>query len=335
MAALGAAVSCSSKGGNTQDLSGFPDESAVNKVSVQVASYSDVSQDETYSSTVQAFVINNVVPQSGNRIAKINVEVGDFVKKNQVLAEMDRLSLVQTKLKLANDSTELVRLQKLYTEGGIAASDLEAIQLAYDVSKTSYENLLDNTILRSPLNGVVTARNYDAGDMYAMTSPIYVVQQISPVKLYVGVSETDYTKVKVGDNVSIEADALPGRVFEGTVTRIHPTIDAATHTFNVEVNVPNRDYALRPGMFARVNIVFGINHSIVVEDSAIVKQQGSGQRLVYVVNSDNTVSSKYIVLGKHFDTKYEVLSGIDEGDKVVVKGNAALKNGTSVEVVDL
>lgn len=333
IAALASLVSCAGKGNNSTVVAGNPGENAVKKVRVVSAEYQDVPQEEIYSSNVQAFVVNNVVPQNGNRISKIYVEVGDFVSKGQILAEMDRSSLIQTKLKLVNDSTELTRLKELYMQGGISASDFETAQMAYDVSKTTYENLLENTVLRSPLNGVITARNYDAGDMYAMTSPIYVVQQISPVKLFVGISESDYTKVQKGDKVRIEVDALPGRVFEGTVNRLHPTIDASTHTFNVEVVVPNNDRALRPGMFARVKVTFNVNHSIVVPDRAIIKQQGSGQKSVFVLNPDNTVSSKVVILGKHFENYYEILSGLSAGDKVVVNGQSALKNGTNVEVI--
>ena len=333
LAGVCAFAACGNPGGKTAQDPMFPMESAISKVSVEAAQYADVSQDEVYSSTVQAFAINNVVPQSGNRISKINVEVGDFVRKGQILAEMDRVNLTQTKLKLVNDSTELVRLEQLYKKGGLSASDFEAAKLSYDVSKSSYDNLLENTVLRSPLNGVITARNYDAGDMYAMSSPIYVVQQITPVKLYVGISESDYTKVHKGDKVSIEVDALPGQVFEGSVVRIHPTIDAATHTFNVEVNVANADRVLRPGMYARVKVVFGVNRSIVVEDSAILKQQGSGQRSVFIVNDDNTVSSRIVTIGRRMGTQCEILSGLEEGERVVVKGNAALKDGATVEII--
>ena len=102
--------------------------------------------------------------------------------------------------------------------------------------------------------------------------PIYVVEQITPVKLLVGISETDYTKVKKGDKVKITADALPGQEFTGTVNKIYPTIDPKTHTFTTEIIVPNGDKALRPGMFARVSVEFGVNHSVVIPDVAVVKQ---------------------------------------------------------------
>ena len=302
-------------------------------VKVQPAAKQEVKQDGTYSATVQAFAVNNIAPQSGGRIQKINVEVGDYVGKGQVLAEMDRVQLDQAKLRLSNAETELGRLKQLYEQGGLAQSDYEAAELNFKVSKSTYDNLVENTILRSPITGVVTARYYDRGDMYGMASPIFTVQQITPVKILVGISEGDYTKVSKGDKVTLSVDALPGKTFSGTIKRIYPTIDPMTHTVNVEVQVPNTDRQLRPGMYAKVNVTFGHNRSIVVPDAAVVRLQGSGQRNVFVVE-DGVAVQKEVSLGRHFDGQYEILSGLEEGEQVVVKGGSALRNGAQVEVIE-
>ena len=295
------------------------------------ASYKDVPQSDVYTANVEAYAKNNIAPQSPSRIQKIYVEVGDFVRAGQIVAKMDEVSLNQSKLSMANDSLEYSRIKKLYEQGGVSKSDFDAMELKYNVTRSQYQNLLENTILRSPVSGVITARNYDQGDMYG-GSPIYVVEQITPVKLYVGISEMDYTRVKKNDTVTLTADALPGKIFTGRIARIYPTIDAATHTFTAEVNVANSDRLLRPGMYARVTVNFGSNHSIVVPDDCVVKQQGSGVRSVFVLQADNTVKEIVVTLGRHFGTEYEILSGVAEGDKVVVKGQASLKNGSKVNV---
>ena len=302
-------------------------------VKVMAAAKQDVRQDGVYSATVQANAVNNIAPQSGGRIQKINVEIGDFVSKGQILAEMDRVQLDQAKLRLANAETELARLKQLYEQGGLAQSDFEAQELNYKVSKSSYDNLLENTILRSPISGVVTARNYDRGDMYGMASPIFTVQQIVPVKILVGISEADYTKVRKGDKVSLTVDALPGKSFSGSIRRIYPTVDPMTHTVNVEVQVPNTNRELRPGMYAKVNVNFGSNKNIVVPDAAVVRLQGSGQRNVFVVE-DGVAVQKEVSLGRHFDGQYEILSGLEEGEQIVVKGGSTLRNGMAVEVIE-
>lgn len=305
----------------------------VPKVSVMTVARENVPQVATYSSNVQANIVNNITPQTAGRIQKLNVEIGDFVSEGQILAEMDKAQLQQAELKLRNDEAELERVRALKEEGGISQSDFDALELAFKVSKTSYDNLLENTILRAPVSGVVTARNYDRGDMYAMSAPVYTIQQITPVKLLVAVSEMDYTKVKKGDKVSIAADALPGQSFEGSIVRLYPVIDPASHTFTAEVQVRNLQKILRPGMYARVTINMGDNHSFLVPDTAVMKQQGSGVRTVFVMNEDNTVELKVVTIGRHFDGKYEITEGLDEGDKLVYKGNSSLKAGDKVEVI--
>ena len=301
-------------------------------VAVAQVSKRDVPQDATYTSTVQAYVKNNIVPQAGGRITKINVEIGDFVKSGQVLAEIDKAQLQQAQLSLQNQEVELARLRSLYEAGGLSKSDLDAIELQYNVTKTQVENLLENTVLRSPINGVVTARNYDVGDMCSVASPIFTVEQIVPVKLLVGISESDYSKVKKGDSVEIKADAIPDKTFYGKINRIYPTIDPATRTFTVEVVVENNYKTLRPGMFVRAIVNFGTNSSVVIPDVAVVKQQGSGERFVYILNQDGTVTYQKVILGRRMGTEYEVLEGIEDGATIVTGGQIRLKDGIKVSV---
>lgn len=322
------ALSCGVKKNDNQQV--VAEELPV--VDVVTVKAQDVPQTMTYTSTVQAFVRNNIAPQMSGRITRINAEIGDFVKKGDVLAEIDKAQLLQAQLQLQNQEVELARLQALYDAGGLSKSDLDAVTLQYNVTKTQVENLKENTTLRSPVDGVVTARNYDAGDMYAMSAPIFTVEQIRPVKLLVGVSEMDYSKVKKGDSVQITADAVPGKTFYGKVGKIYPTIDPATRTFTVEIIVENNYSTLRPGMFSRVTINFGTNHNVVIPDVAVVKQQGSGERFVYVLNNDGTVTYQKVVLGRRMGTEYEVLEGLADGAKVVTGGQIRLKNGVKVKV---
>ena len=326
------AAGCGSQNNQAPATQQAPQEPQVALVSVVAAARENVPQTSLYSSTAQAKVVNNIAPQGTGRIQKLNVEVGDFVAKGQVLAEMDKVQLEQAQLKLRNDETELERVRTLLSQGGISQADFDQLELAFNVSKSSCRNIEENTILRSPVSGVITARNYDRGDMFTMGQPIYTVQQITPVKILVGISETDYTRAKKADTVSITADALPGKEFSGTVNRLYPTMDPATHTFNVEVTVPNTRRELRPGMYARVTVNFGSTFNIVLPDTAVLKMQGAGTRSVFVVDPEGKAEMRVVTLGRHFDGKYEILSGLEEGEQVVVKGNSALKAGQAVQI---
>lgn len=333
MLVAGAVVMMTSCGNNqkTQDaaVTAIVEEPTV---SVQQVNVREVPQTMTYTSTVQAYVKNNIAPQTGGRITSIKVDIGDFVTEGQILAEIDKAQLQQAQLQLKNQEIELLRLKSLYEAGGLSKSDLDAIELQYNVTKTQVENLLENTVLRSPVNGVITARNYDVGDMYAMSSPIFTVEQIVPVKLLVGISESDYSKVKKGDSVEISAEAIPGKTFYGKINKIYPTIDPVTRTFTVEVVVNNNYKTLRPGMFVRATVNFGANNNVVIPDVAVVKQQGSGERFVYVLNDDSTVTYQKVILGRRMGAEYEVLEGLQDGAKVVVGGQIRLKDGVKVIV---
>lgn len=326
-----AAVACGNSNKKAADQPAMA-EDLTPVVAVTEVSVREVPQEETYTSTIQAYVKNNIAPQTAGRISKILVDIGDKVKAGQVVAEMDQTQLAQVELQMKNNEIELTRLRGLYEAGGLSKSDLDAIEMAYNVSKTQYENLKENATLVSPINGVITARNYDAGDMYAMSAPIYTVEQIVPVKLLVGISESDYSKVKKGDSVEVTADAIPGKTFYGKIRKIYPTVDPATRTFTVEVVIDNNYSTLRPGMFARATVKFGVNNSVVIPDVAVVKQQGSGERFVYVLNEDGTVTYQKVVLGRRMGTEYEVLEGLSNGATIVTGGQIRLKDGIKVAV---
>lgn len=329
MAALLLAA-CGNKKQETTTATGT--QAAAPYVTVVTAVAEDVEVNNTFTSNIEPYATNNIVSQTAGRIVSINAEVGDKVRKGQLLAKMDDVNLAKTRMQYVNDSTELGRLTELYKIGAVAQADYDLARLSLEITKKTYNNLLENTYLRSPINGVVTARNYDKGDMYSMTQPIFVVEQITPVKMLINISESYFTQVHQGMEFDIEVEAYPGEVLKGKVNLIYPTVNASTHTFPVEVVSQNSDQRLRPGMFARVTATFGVNHHVVVPDIAVVKQQGSGEYFIYVLNADNTVTYTKVELGRRLGNRYEIVSGIKEGDKIVTEGQARLKNGVAVQV---
>lgn len=325
---------CSCGGKKAQKGAAAVKEELLPAVKVVDAKSEVVPIDEKYSVTLQAYAINNIAPQSGGRIISIKAEVGDFVEKGQVLAQMDKAQLEQAELQLNNLKSEYDRAKALYEKGGVSKSDFETIELQYKVANTTYENLLTNTILKSPLNGVVSARNYDEGDMYTMSAPLYVVQQINPIKALVAVSEKNYSLLKKGIKVEFTPEALNGKKYIGEVTRIHPTVDAATHTIVAEVTINNPKFELRPGMYSSARVIFSQGDAIVVPDTAVLKQQGSGVRTVYVLKADGTVELRIVELGRHIGSEYVILSGVQAGEKVIVSGQSLLRSGIKVEVIE-
>ena len=189
-----------------KDKAAVKQEDEKPRVKVADVTARPVDQIQDYTATVEAEVKNNIAPSSPVRIDRILVEVGDRVSKGQKLVQMDAANLTQTKLQLDNQKIEFNRIDELYKVGGASKSEWDAAKMQLDVKQTAYNNLVENTFLLSPINGVITARNYDNGDMYSGGSPVLVVEQITPVKLMINVSETYFTKVKKGEPVDVKLD---------------------------------------------------------------------------------------------------------------------------------
>lgn len=330
--ALAMLMSCSS--GEKKDAAGTVAAATEEKPKVKIETVytQDVEQQSEFTASVQAEVTNKIAPQAPVRIQKLHVEVGDHVAKGQLLATMDATNLTQSKIQIENQETEFKRIDELYKVGGVSKSVWDAQKTALDVTKETYRNLQENNQLVSPISGVVTARNYDNGDMYGGALPVYVVQQIRPVKLLVHVSESFYTKVKRGMDVNIRLDVYGDEIFQGKVSLVYPTIDEASRTFPVEIKITNTDERVRPGMFARVTMNFGTLPHVVVPDKSIVKQVGSGDRYIYVYRGGK-VSYQKVELARRLNDRYEVVSGVESGDQVVTSGQTRLMEGIEVEVV--
>ncbi len=338
-------ASCGDKKEDQADKAGAV--AAKPQVKLAVVHSESIPQTETYTATVESDVKNNISPNMAYRIERILVEVGDRVSKGQCVVQLDESSLQQLKLQidnqklvLANVQTDFNRIEELFKIGGISKADydnakvqLESQQTQLNVLKTQLSQMSKNTQLFSPISGVVTARNYDNGDMYG-GQPILTIEQTNPVKLMVNISENHYKDVKKGQTVDITLDAYEGETFTGKVTIVNPNVDATTHTFPVEITINNPEQKVRPGMFARATVNFGDKEHVLIPDEALVKQIGAGDRYVYVYDAaSKTVSYNKVELGRHIGESYEIFSGVNPGDQVVVAGQARLNNGKEVEVV--
>lgn len=331
--AIAAAITASCGGKKADDKALNAGEKETPKVEVQKVFTQDVPQTVEYTASVEAFKTNNITTSTPNRIKSILVDVGSKVSRGQRLVILDDVNIDQLKVRIDNAEREYQRALKLLEIGGGTQQSVDQIKTELDAQRRQYANLTENTVLVSPINGVVTQRNYDPGDMTG-SLPILTIEQLRPVKVMVNVSESEYPMIKEGMKVDIKVDVYPDETFTGTVHLIHPTIDAATRTFIVEITIDNADERVRPGMFARVIMNFGTAQHVVVPDRAVVKQSGSGNKYVYVYNpSDGTVSYNRVELGRRIDNTYEILSGVPDDASVIITGQNRLADGIKVDVI--
>ena len=300
-------------------------------VVIDVAHSQDVAQSKSYTANVEAENVNNIAPATPNRIKTIAVDAGDRVTKGQILVTLDRANIDQLLINLEQIEREYNRAVQLLEIGGGTQQAVDQLKAQLDAARSQYDNLLENTVLTSPITGVVTARNYDPGDMTG-NLPVLTVGQLSPVvKVLIGISENDMALVRKGMPVTVALDAFPDETFEGTVNRIYPTIDTSTRTFMAEVRIANPGERIKPGMFARVGFDMGTKHNVVVPDRAVVKQTGSGNKYVYTY-SNGRVAYKKVELGQRLGDSYELISGINDGDTVVIAGQSRLADNVPVQI---
>ena len=313
-------------------------------VKVETVASQSVDQIGNYTATTEADVVNNITTAMPNRIKAIYVDEGQKVSKGQRLVALDDVNTDSYELQVANAEANLKNVEinynravELYKIGGGTKQSVEQMELslinaqnALASAKRALQNVKENTVLTSPISGVVTARNYDAGDMTGQL-PILTIAQVQPVKIVINVSESELAKVNNGMPAVVKFDTYGEEEFAGKVTMVAPTVDVATRTFGVEVTVANKDNRILPGMFARVELNLGTMEHVVVPDKAVVKQPGSGNYYVYVYK-DGKVSYNQVQLGQRMGDKYELISGVESGSQVVVSGQSRLANGDAVEL---
>ncbi len=329
-------TSCDSKTKSTAAAAATEQSSVLTKVAP--VEQVEVAETVDFTTTLLPFKKTFVTPQMSLRIDEILVEVGDHVKKDQLVATLDNNQFNQSSVQLKNAEQNLARMKSVFEAGGVSRSQIDELETSVTVLRETVANLERNIELRSPIDGVVTGRYNEAGDLFAMAGNadggmgVLQVMQIDKLKAVVAISEKYYPQVYKGMKVEVTADVYPDKVFEGEVNIVYPAINSATHTFNVEVIVPNAKEILRPGMFARTQFNMGNRLSLTVPDVAVQKQMGVADRYVYVIK-DGVAERRVVTVGRQVGARVEILSGVEAGEEVAVTALSKIKNGTSVEIV--
>ncbi|MEG0808052.1 MAG: efflux RND transporter periplasmic adaptor subunit [Alistipes sp.] len=287
---------------------------------------------EEFTSEIEPYKENDITPAaSGVHINKIWVEVGDRVQQGQLIVTLDPTQYTQQLVQLKTIEDDYNRLLPVFEAGGISAQQIAQAKAHLDVQREVVANIKKNIEVRSPISGVITARNYESGDLFA-AQPILHIMQIDPLKVVVNISEQYFEKVKVGMPVELKVDIFPDKKFTGTVSLIYPALDPATRTFKVEVKVPNSQRELRPGMYARTIFNMGQTEGIMVPDIAIQKQVGSAERYLYVVEGDSIAVRHNVTIGRQVGDRVDILTGVTLGDPIAVTGLSKLYDGARVAV---
>ena len=325
---LAAAVAVTACGGKqTQQVV----EQRAQLVETAPLSVSDISRELEFSTTLQGWQTLNVAPSLTGKIEHIYVEVGTTVGAGANLVRMDQNQYTTTKLTYTNLGVEMQRMESLRESGAVSQQTYDQTRLSYEQTKESLDFLEKNTYVRAPFSGVISAKNYEDGELYS-GQPILVLTQIHTLKALIAIPESYYPVVKKGMTVEITSEIYPGETFPATIDIVYPTVDPASHTFQARLRIPNSGLKLRPGMYVKTKMSMGMARAMVVPYQAVLKLTGSNDRYVFL--DDGGVAKRvFVKLGQRFDENIEVISDeLQEGDRLVVVGQAKLVDGAKINV---
>lgn len=309
-------------------------------------------------------MIYSLIPQ---KITSIKSDVNDIVKKEQVLATVKNVEVKQgllqaeaglssAKAQLENMKTEWERTQRLYDERAISKSQYDGVKAQTEAAEAgvkqaeaavmSTREQFDNSFIKSPIAGMISQRNYDIGDQTNPQLPAYVVVDMEKVKIKVDLVEQELHTVKEGAKAYIEVKGFENKKFIGKVDKVHPTIDPMTRTVKAEIVIDNPNLELRPGMYAKVNIVTENaentlllpNHSIIEKTfrkwlgGEVSNAEIEISKYCYIVRNGKTV--KIDLKTGIIDAKNsQILEGLTTSDEVIVIGQHNISEGQEVQVV--
>ena len=306
-------------------------------VEAQIVKPGEISVVKTFSGTLEGEEQANIIAKIPERIMKINVKVGDYVKAGEVLFELDKggaqSQFYQAQAAYLNAQRNFERMQNLLKVGAVSQQSFDAVQTQYEVAKANFDAARSTVEITSPLSGIVTNINVNIGDLANPQMPMATIANIGRMKAKFNVGEPDVPSFFVGQTVQIYSEIKPDVVQNGKIFQLSKSANVQSRTFEMQAMFPNTsDRWFKPGMFCRVKVNMNTQkNALTIPMAAIVKINNTDG--VYIVN-DNRAKFQPIEAGITDGTLTEVKSGLKEGDKIVTLGMSDLKNGTVVIVTN-
>jgi RND family efflux transporter MFP subunit len=305
-----------------------------------------------------------VVPKFSGRLQSVDVRLGDRVGKGQTIAQIEDRE-IREQVKQAEASFEVARATVRQREADLelarisversrslfsrqllprqtlddaearyqsATAQIDLARAQFEQAKSRLDELrinLSNTRIASPVDGFVGRRSLDPGAFVGQNTPVVDVVDIHLVRLVTNLVEKDLRRVVAGTTTEVEVDAYPGEQFTGRVARLAPVLDPATRTAEVEIEVANPDFRLKPGMYSRVRLLVGTrDNALVIPRNALV-DVGS-EPGVFTVDAEMTARFNPVKVGLQDASRVEIMAGLNEGQSVVTTGATALRDGVTV-----
>jgi membrane fusion protein (multidrug efflux system) len=285
--------------------------------------------------TTQANESVEVTSKASNTVTAIRFQEGEEVERGAVLVEMDaaqsRASLAEAEASLTRSRSAFDRSRDLQSRQALSVADLEQVEAdlkADEARVAAARSRLDDPVIRATFKGRTGFRHVSVGSFVSPGTVITTLDDTSVIKLDFTVPETFLFMIRRGLPVTALSDGLPNRTFNGVVTNMDSRVDPVTRTIAVRAELANKDGALRQGMFMTVQLNGEESPALLVPEEAIVPEQG--RTYVFVVH-DKRVERREVHIGKRRPGDVEIVSGLAEGERVVIEGTQHVRDGTAVE----
>lgn len=323
-------------------------------VSVKVASVQlgPISRKVNLAAKIVPAAEVTIIPKVGGRVASVPVDMGDPVRSGQTLVRLDdsdyaiQARQAEASLDLASAGQKsaaqnLQRMEQLYQQNVISQSDYESAVTASEQADAQVKqaaaaldqarNQVANATIISPVDGLLSSRMVEPGEMVNASSPVFTVVDISSVYAECSIPESEVSRLKTGQKIKVRVTAVSGQPFEGTLTNLSPSADSQSKAFSARFKIENLDQRLKPGMFAQVELAMEEHtQALLIPKESIMEK--AGQKSVYLVSEGKAVETP-VNTGIADGEIVEVLEGLREGDQVITTGQNALHDGSLIEAV--
>jgi len=310
-------------------------------VTVASASHSDMSIIRTYTGTLEGWKQAKIYASIPEAVIELPVREGSFVQAGQAVIILDKegraSQLRQAKAVYDEAQDNHAKMTRLYAQGAISEQSLTSIKTGLDVARANYESARQAVELTSPISGILTDLTVNIGQFAPLGMPLATIAQTDKLRMTIYVDSRSASFLKAGQKAIISlaaAGAGAGQSdVEGDIIEIARSADPETRLFRVDLQIDNKDRNLSPGTFARAEIIVQeLDSVLTVPREAVFFTEGIPK--VYVVNASSKAEERSIQVGENTLQKYQVLSGLAEGERIVLLGRGQVENGSPVMVME-
>ncbi len=323
----------------TQGCGGKPEQEQVEEavpVEVTQVEKQTISENKTYSGTLEGIEQASIVSKIAERIIDINARVNSYVKKGQVLIKLERSGATsnyfQAQANYENAKKNFDRMKALYADGAISQQQLDQAETAYEVAKANFDASKSTVDLESPIDGMVTDLNVNTGDWVTPGMDLATVANIRKMILKFYVTEGEVAKIDVNDSVKIYSEFNKDRAVTGKITEISRSASSEARSFQVKAEFYNtKDQWYKPGMFVNVDITLASQKNVLVVPTQAVIFENS-RNVVYKIINKRAIPEN-VKIGLTNENITEITNGLQQGDTVVTAGMNNLSDSTKVSII--